>query len=263
MPTKRHADDSVTSPLESGELALVTGAASGIGAATARRLATDGAEVLVCDVADEAGTAVSDAVDGTYVHLDVGDPEAWAALGTRLAGRAGRLRRVHLNAGVLSAPAPTPFLELPAARLDRVRAVNLDGVVLGVHTLAPLMASRGGGAIVATASLAGLGPYADDPMYAATKHAVVGFVRSVAPQLAGHGVRVHAICPGGVDTGLLDRDRKDQIVAAGRPMLDPDDVAAAVMALLAADDAGQVVTIVHGRGVRAYEPRGGPASGEH
>jgi NAD(P)-dependent dehydrogenase (short-subunit alcohol dehydrogenase family) len=246
----------------SGELALVTGGASGIGAATARRLRAEGAGVLVCDVADQAGTAVADALDATFVHLDVADPDAWGALATQLARQPGRLRRVHLNAGILSAREPTPFLELPVARLNRVRAVNLDGVVLGVHTLAPLMASAGGGAIVATASLAGLRPTADDPMYAATKHAIVGFVRSVAPQLARRGVRLHAICPGGVDTGLLDGHRREQAVASGRPMLDPDDVAAAVMALLGSDEAGLVETIVSGRGVQRYEFPGvaGPRS---
>jgi NAD(P)-dependent dehydrogenase (short-subunit alcohol dehydrogenase family) len=242
----------------SGELAVVTGGASGIGAATARRLRAGGADVLVCDVADEAGTAVADALDATFVHLDVGDPDAWGALAAQVAERPGRLGRVHLNAGILSAREPALFLETSVARLDRVRAVNLDGVVVGVHTLVPLMASAGGGAIVATASLAGLGPYADDPMYAATKHAVVGFVRSVAPQLARRGVRLHAICPGGVDTGLLDGHRKELAVASGRPILDPDDVAAAVMALLASDEAGLVETIVYGRGAERYEFRGVP-----
>jgi NAD(P)-dependent dehydrogenase (short-subunit alcohol dehydrogenase family) len=242
----------------SGELALVTGGASGIGAASARRLRADGADVLVCDVADEAGTAVADALDATFVHLDVGDPEAWAALVTQVAEQRGRLRRVHLNAGILSAREPAPFLETPVVRLDRVRAVNLDGVVLGVHTLAPLIANGGGGAIVATASLAGLGPYADDPMYAATKHAVVGFVRSVFPELARRGVRLHAICPGGVDTGLLDGHRKELALASGRPMLDPDEVAAEVMVLLASDEAGLVETIVSGRGAERYEFRGVP-----
>jgi NAD(P)-dependent dehydrogenase (short-subunit alcohol dehydrogenase family) len=147
---------------------------------------------------------------------------------------------------------------VPLERLARVRAVNLDGVLLGVRVLAPTMAASGGGAIVATASLAGLGPYADDPMYAATKHGIVGFVRSVAPQLAARGVRLHAICPGGVDTGLLGPDRKARIVEAGRPMLDPAEVADAVAALLERDDAGVIATIVAGRGAEPYEFRGVP-----
>ena len=200
-------------------VAVVTGAASGIGAATARRLAADGAAVMVCDVTDAAGEAVAAELEATFVHLDVSDVAGWDELVGRLAGR--RVEWALLNAGILTAADPVAFLEVPLGRLARVRAVNLDGVLLGVRALAPLMARTGGGSIVATASIAGLGPYADDPMYAATKHAVVGFVRSVAPQLAATGVRLHAICPGGVDTGLLDPDRKARMVAAGRPLLGP------------------------------------------
>ena len=240
----------------SDRLAVVTGAASGIGAATARRLAGDGATVLACDVADAAGDAVAHDLGGTYVHVDVGDPGAWADLARRLAGR--RVEWAVLNAGVLTAADPTPFLDVPVERLARVRAVNLDGVLLGVRALAPLIAASGGGAIVATASLAGLGPYADDPVYAATKHAVVGFVRSVAPQLDARGVRLHAICPGGVDTGLLDAERKARIAAAGRPMLAPEEVADAVAALLTSDETGVIATIVAGRGAQPYAFRGVP-----
>lgn len=234
----------------------LTGAASGIGAATARRLARDGASVVVCDVVDDAGEAVAAEVGGVYVHLDVGDPGSWDGLLGRVAD--APVGWALLNAGVLTAAEPTPFLDVPFERLARVRAVNLDGVLLGVRALAPTMAAAGGGAIVATASLAGLGPYADDPMYAATKHGVVGFVRSVAPQLAAGGVRLHAICPGGVDTGLLGAERKARIAAAGRPMLDPREVADAVAALLARDDAGVIATIVAGRGAQPYEFRGVP-----
>ncbi|HEV2309252.1 MAG TPA: SDR family oxidoreductase [Acidimicrobiia bacterium] len=241
---------------EHDRIAVVTGAASGIGAATARRLARDGTTVLVCDVADDTGEAVARDVGGAYVHLDVGGPGSWDGLVQRLAG--SRVTGALLNAGVLTAAEPTPFLDVPVERLARVRAVNLDGVLLGVRALAPLMAAAGGGAIVATSSLAGLGPYEADPMYAATKHGIVGFVRSVAPQLAARGVRLHAICPGGVDTGLLAADRKAEIVAAGRPMLDPAEVADAVAALLGRDDAGVIATIVAGRGAQPYEFRGVP-----
>jgi NAD(P)-dependent dehydrogenase (short-subunit alcohol dehydrogenase family) len=238
-------------------VAVVTGAASGIGAATARRLARDGFRVVCCDVVDGAGREVAAETEGTYTHLDVSDPAAWEELTGRLAAGDGRPTAALLNAGVLTAPVPTPFLDVPLARLDRVRGINLDGVLLGVRALASLM-QPGGGAIVATASLAGLGPYEDDPMYAATKHAVVGFVRSVAPQLAARGVRLHALCPGGVDTGLLGPEQKARAAATGRPLLDPAEVADAVAALLAADETGLVQTIVSGRGAQQYEFRGVP-----
>lgn len=239
-------------------VAVVTGSASGIGAATVRRLVRDGFTVVGCDVDDEAGAAIAEQHGTTFRHLDVGDASAWRDLADQLARDRAPLTRAVLNAGTLTSVEPLPFLDVTVERYQRVRAVNLDGVVVGLHTLAPLMADRGGGAIVATASLAGLGPYAEDPIYAATKHAVVGLVRSVAPQLAAAGVRVHAICPGGVDTGLLPADRKAEIVAAGRPMLAPDEVADAVAALLEHDGHGLVHTIVHGRGSEQYVFRGVP-----
>ena len=103
-----------------------------------------------------------------------------------------------------------------------------------------------------------MGPYDADPIYAATKHGIVGLVRSAAPQLAAIGVRLHAICPGGVDTGLLPSDRKAAISAAGRPMLTPDEVADAIVALLESEEHGLVHTIVHGRGSQPYSFRGVP-----
>jgi NAD(P)-dependent dehydrogenase (short-subunit alcohol dehydrogenase family) len=236
---------------------LVTGSASGIGEATARRLARDGFDVVCCDIADDAGREVARRIDATYRSLDVGDPAAWARLEADLRREGRRVTRAVLNAGMLTSLEPLPLLDVAAERYERVRAVNLDGVVLGIQTLTRLMTPHGG-AIVATASLAGLGPYDADPIYAATKHGVVGLVRSAAPQLAAIGVRLHAICPGGVDTGLLAPDRKAAIAAAGRPMLAPDDVADAIVALLETDEHGLVHTIVHGRGSERYSFRGVP-----
>lgn len=237
--------------------AVVTGAASGIGAATARRLAGDGYEVWCCDIDDDAGRTLARAIGAQFRSLDVGDPAAWVELEGELGGEDRRVTRGVLNAGMLTSVEPLPFLDVPAARYERVRAVNLDGVVLGVQALTRLMAPHGG-AIVATASLAGLGPYDADPIYAATKHGIVGLVRSAAPQLAAIGVRLHAICPGGVDTGLLPADRKAVITAAGRPMLSADEVADAIVALLGRDEHGLVHTIVHGRGSQPYSFRGVP-----
>jgi NAD(P)-dependent dehydrogenase (short-subunit alcohol dehydrogenase family) len=243
--------------MSSVAIAVVTGAASGIGAATARRLAAAGSEVWCCDIDDVAGRAVAENLGAPYRSLDVGDPAAWSALEAELRGDGRLVACGVLNAGMLTSVDPVPFVDVPAARYERVRAVNLDGVVLGVQTLARLMVPHGG-AIVATASLAGLGPYDADPIYAATKHGIVGLVRSAAPQLSTIGVRLHAICPGGVDTGLLPADRKAAISAAGRPMLAADDVADAIVALLDRDEHGLVHTIVHGRGSEPYSFRGVP-----
>jgi NAD(P)-dependent dehydrogenase (short-subunit alcohol dehydrogenase family) len=231
--------------------ALVTGAASGLGAASARRLGEGGASVVVADVDDESGAAVAAEIGGRYVHLDVTDPEAWRALATDLT--AGGIAMAHLNAGILTATAELPFLETPLERSLAVMRVNLDGVVLGVRLLAPLMIDGGGGAIVVTASLAGVIPYAGDPVYAATKHGVVGFVRSVAPQLRRAGVRLNAICPGGMDTPMVAGSRKELADAHDRPFLAPEVVADAVADRLASDESGVVEIIEHGQDVFRVE----------
>ena len=123
--------------------------------------------------------------------------------------------------------------------------------------LAKVMEARGGGSIVATASLAGVGPYYDDPFYAATKHAFVGFVRSAGPQLLERGVRLHAICPAAVQTGAHRRLHPQRLEEGGRPALDPSEVAVAVAEMLASDDTGFVRTIIHGKGVQDFEFRSG------
>src|SRR4029453_4795426 len=104
---------------------------------------------------DDGGTRVADEVGGRFVHLDVGDPDAWSELADDLA-RTGDLSLAHLNAGILTAPEEVPLLDTPVERSLALLRVNLDGVILGVRALAPVMVQRGGGAIAVTASLAGL-----------------------------------------------------------------------------------------------------------
>lgn len=238
------------------KVAIVTGAASGIGAASARHLAALGAHVVAVDLAEPAVRAVAEAIDGTAAVLDVADPEAWDNLLTDVAAEYGGIDLAHLNAGVVTTPHPYTVLDVTLPEYRRVMGVNLDGVLLPILRLAPFLQHRGGGAIVTTASLAGLGPYYDDPFYAATKHALVGFVRSAAPQLAAAGIRLHAICPGGVQTGLIDDFIRARLEAGGRATLDPAEVAEAVAEMLAFPEGGLVRTIVKGKGVRDFEFRG-------
>jgi len=241
----------------SGKVAIVTGAASGIGAASARHLAARGAHVVAVDLAEVGVQAVADEIDGTAAVLDVSDPDAWDDLIADVGGEYGGIDFAHLNAGIVTTPHPYSVLGVTVAQYRRVMGVNLDGVLLPAVRLAPVMQRRGGGSIVATASLAGLGPYYDDPFYAATKHAVVGFVRSAAPQLAAVGIRLHAICPGAVQTALIDEFIQRRLTEGARPALDPAEVAVAVADMLASDDAGLVRTIVKGRGVQDFEFRSG------
>lgn len=239
-----------------GNVAIVTGAASGIGAASVRHLAALGARVVAVDLAALGAQEIADEVGGTSAVLDVADPAAWDQLVDDVTREYGGIDLAHLNAGVVTTRHPYAVLDVGLAQYRRVMGVNLDGVLLGVLALAPVMSRRGGGAIVATASLAGLGPYYDDPFYAATKHAIVGFVRSAAPQLAADGVRLHAICPGGVQTALTDDDFiKQRLAESDRPILDPSEVAVAVADMLASPDAGLIRTIIKGRGVEDHELR--------
>lgn len=233
-----------------GTVALVTGAASGIGAASARVLAARGARVVAIDVSEAAVRAIADEVGGTAAVLDVADPEAWDRLLDDVIAEHGVIDFAHLNAGVPTTTHPYSILDIDLRQYRRVMGVNVDGVLLPTLALARRRPGRDRGtAIVATASLAGLGPYFDDPFYAATKHAVVAFVRSAAPQLLDVGIRIHAICPGGVTTALIDDFMRDQIASRGARMLDPAEVAEAVADLLIAPESGLVRTIVAGRGV--------------
>jgi NAD(P)-dependent dehydrogenase (short-subunit alcohol dehydrogenase family) len=157
--------------------ALVTGSASGIGAAIVDLLRDEGAEVQALDLAD---------------GFDVSDPQAWETVGA--------VELACLNAGVTTGEHDVSRLSDDAYR--RILGANLDGVVFGVRRLADVM--EPGSAIVATASLAGLVPSPADPIYTLTKHAVVGFIRSVAPQLEERGIRINAVAPGFVETPLID-----------------------------------------------------------
>ena len=118
---------------------LVTGSASGIGEATARHLARDGFEVVCCDIDDDVGRDAARSIGATYRSLDVGDPAAWAELEAELRREGRRVTRAVLNAGMLTSVEPVPFLDVSAERYRRVRAVNLDGVVLGIQAVARLM----------------------------------------------------------------------------------------------------------------------------
>ncbi|HSL65005.1 MAG TPA: SDR family NAD(P)-dependent oxidoreductase [Gaiellaceae bacterium] len=200
--------------------ALVTGGRSGIGAAIVERLQAEGVdEVHVLDLAD---------------GFDVADPAAWDEVPP--------VELACLNAGVISRTGDVA--ELPVEEYRRVLAANVDGVVLGTRAVARTMGA--GNAIVATASLAGLVAVPGDPVYSLTKHAVLGWVRSVAAQLEPRGIRVNAVCHGLVDTPMTAAVR-DQLDEKGLPLIPPAAVADAV--LLAATDelTGQAWVVQPGR----------------
>jgi NAD(P)-dependent dehydrogenase (short-subunit alcohol dehydrogenase family) len=243
------------------KVAVVTGGASGIGAAVVRRLHREGASVVVVDLDAAHGEPLAAEVGGRFVKADVGDPAAWDEIVAAAVDGFGGLDLAHLNAGIAMGAYPLVVEDLTDAEYRTVMRVNVDGVFFGIRACLRPMAARGGGAIVATSSLAGIGPHADDPVYAATKHAVIGLVRSLATPLAAHHVTINAICPGAVDTPLLDTTRRrDAIVAAGRVLMDPDEVARVVTDLLAGDETGEAYAVLAGRGGVRYEFRGVPGA---
>lgn len=208
------------------KVALVTGGASGIGLACTTRLVAEGASVVVVDLDEGAGAAIAADLGVRFHRADVSDPSAWPAIIGAAEEAFGGLDLVHLNAGVT-----TQQGDITAVTDEQVRRVfgaNIDGVVYGIRASVPAVHRRGGGAIVATASMAGLFPFAADPLYTATKHAVVGLVRSLAPQLDAKRITINAVCPGVVDTPLVGAAR-ERLKEAGFAMIPPEDIAEAVV----------------------------------
>jgi NAD(P)-dependent dehydrogenase (short-subunit alcohol dehydrogenase family) len=226
------------------KVALVTGGAGGLGSATCRALAEAGAEIVVADRAEEAGAELADALGGHFVAVDVSDLEANVAMVARATELAGGIDLAFLNAGVTTGCGVGDDFDLELYR--RAMGVNLDGVVFGVQAVLPALRARGGGAIVATASLAGLTGVPIDPLYAANKHAVVGLVRSLGPALDGEGIRVNAVCPGFADSPMVDPIR-GALAAEGLAIIPAQDVAAVVLELLAGDMAGECWFVQPGR----------------
>jgi len=189
-----------------GKTAIVTGAGSGIGAALTRALVAAGAEVLCTDIDAEAVQRTADDTSGPgtarAARLDVTDAGAVHAAVDDLVARAGRLDLIFNNAGIVWA-GDTELLTLE--QWNAIIDVNIRGVVHGVAAAYPLMIRQGFGHIINTASMAGLVPAGRLTSYAMTKHAVVGLSLALRSEAAVHGVGVLALCPGAVETPILDK----------------------------------------------------------
>ncbi len=184
----------------SGKVAIVTGAGSGIGRATARLFAEAGALVIAADRADTVNETPAGNSAITAYQCDTADEASVAALVTRAIEDHGRLDIFYANAGI--AAVPFSFWDSGPDDWTEVLRINLIGPALAVKHAAPVMVKGGGGAIICTASVAGLRSGAGPASYSASKAGVINLVQTAAQQLAGTGVRVNAICPGLIETGM-------------------------------------------------------------
>jgi NAD(P)-dependent dehydrogenase (short-subunit alcohol dehydrogenase family) len=190
------------------QVALITGGATGIGAAVATQLAQQGVRVAICDVNQTDGEALADRLGARFFVCDVTSLASVTKAVAACIKALGVPDYAHLNAGIMTVPTGDPYLAIEDVSIEQYKhivSVNLDGVYHGLKTLLPVMRSSGG-AVTITASTAGLTLVPVDPMYTATKYALVGLTRAVAAANTGSNVRINAICPGVVDTGIVPDD---------------------------------------------------------
>jgi NAD(P)-dependent dehydrogenase (short-subunit alcohol dehydrogenase family) len=235
--------------------ALITGGASGFGREVARQLVRRGDSVVLCDVDQAGGQAVADELGATFLRCDVSDYDQVVAT-TRAAEEVhGGLDLVFLNAGISTGCGIGEDFDL--AKYKRAMGINLDGVVYGAHAAIPALRRRGGGSIVATASLAGLTGTPFDPVYGANKHAVVGLVRALGPALAPDGIKVNAFCPGFAETAIIT-NIKSVLQDSGVPIIPVEVAGDAVLQAFGSHETGQAFLLQAGREVMVYKFRGIP-----
>jgi len=247
-----------------GRRALVTGGASGIGKATAKRFIDEGANVVIVDINEKNGKAVAGEIGATFVQADGSDPTQVAEAFRQAKDALGSLDIAYMNAGITTymhgerqTGQAFDIAELPDDLYRRILGINVDGVVFGVREAVKTMKGQGG-SILCTASLAGLIAYQGDPIYALTKHAVVGLVRGLGPTLKEQGITINAICPGIVETPLVGEQAAKALKDAGFPLIAPEGIAEACVMAITGGRSGDCWTIQPGRTPEAYQFHGVP-----
>ena len=243
-----------------GKVALITGGASGIGFATSRRLRAEGATVVIGDIDEVAGKAAAEELGADYALLDVSDTGAWDEVVDGITARHGGLDLAFLNAGILTYPATGEKLverfdiaALPDESYRGIMGANVDGVIFGTRAVVPAIAARGGGAVIATASASGVVAFPFDPIYTTTKHAVVGFVRSLYPSLVEQGITLNAILPDVSDTTILGNGFADMARELSIPLIPAEQIADAVMKVVTGASTGKLWMCLAGREPFPYE----------
>ncbi len=217
-----------------GKIILITGGARGMGAAHARLLVAEGAKVVLADILDDEGLALAGALGSAarYIHLDVTNSQEWAAAVSDAVAAFGGLHGLVNNAGIFGG---APLIDHPMDLWQRMIEVNLTGTFLGIRAAVPAMIASGGTSIINISSVAGLRGAAGAHAYVASKFGVRGLTKSVAIEMAPHGIRCNSIHPGIIDTPMaagLGVDRYDYPL--GR-MARPDEVSNLVL-YLASDE---------------------------
>ena len=184
---------------------------------------------------DELGAGAAEAAGGTYVHLDVSQPDEWRVL----FGSMERLDLLHLNAGIYDISL-TDLTQISDERYRAYTGVNLDGVFFGLREAIPLL-ERSNGSVLLTSSMAGLVPLPGNPLYAATKWALIGLMRSVHGELEERGIRINALCPGAVATPLMGENPRQVFDDLGVPSFEPEVLAGTVVDIFASDRSGDAV----------------------
>lgn len=222
------------------DVVIVTGAASGIGRATAERFATEGAKVVVVDIEEEPGRdtvekITSNGGEAIFVKADVSDSDDVEQMVEATLDEYGRLNYAHNNAGI--GAEMVPLTEQTEETWDNLYEVNMKSIWLGMKYQIPAILESGGGAIVNTSSVSGLGGDRNMTPYNSVKHGIVGLTRSAALEFSGDGVRVNAVCPGVIDTPLVEElktayPEEVEHMTLGRPMNrlgNPEEVANGVV----------------------------------
>ena len=210
---------------------------------------------MLCDIDDVGGHAVASEIGATYLHCDVSDFDEVVATTEAAEKVHGGLDLVFLNAGISTGCGIADDFDVAVYR--RAMGINLDGVVFGVHAAIPALRRRGGGSIVATASMAGLTGTPFDPVYGANKHAVVGLVRALGPVLAPQGITVNAFCPGFAETKIISTIR-EHLDASGTPIIPVEKAGESVLEAFDSAETGQAWLLQAGRDVMVYSFRGIP-----
>jgi NAD(P)-dependent dehydrogenase (short-subunit alcohol dehydrogenase family) len=246
----------VTTPTPApGSVALITGGTGGFGRALATKLKERDVTAVLADLDNERNRQVAADLGCPFVVLDVTDRAANEAVVAQVESEHGRLDAAYLNAGITSAQSD----DLDLDEFSKVVAIDLFGVVYGVEAARPALRRAGGGALVVTASLAGLSPMAGDPAYSVAKGGAIAFVRSMAPRLGREGITISAICPGFADTAIID-DIRAEFEAADFPVLTAEEVAEALVLAWTSAEPGAAYVIQPGMGTIPYKFKGVPSA---